>query len=188
MNSHKDINLFWGKDFECLVRGLAHGRQPINPKLMNGKTFVEIGINFLSKTWWCTILPTSQIWGFCWRILLYSCLHLHLELRIMLLSIFWTVYYVENVNVHCLCLNHLEGSVQHRKIKVCGYMDYVKIEINNTCALLIVLQLINKYLFWWLLPIFFEYIEVVCEKKYILKNLLLLKSILLFTYNMIEIF
>lgn len=46
-------------------------------------------------------------------------------------------------------------------------MDYVKIEINNTYAFLIVLQLINKYLFWWLLPICFEYIEVVCEKKYI---------------------
>ena len=106
MNSHKDINLFWGRDFQCLVRGLAHGGQPISPKLMNGKTFVEIGINFLLKSWWCTLFPTSQIWGFCWRILLYSCLHLHLELRIMLLSIFWTVYYVGNMKVHCLCLNY----------------------------------------------------------------------------------
>ena len=51
------------------------------------------------------------------------------------------------MKVHCLCLNHVEGSVKHRKIKVCGYMDYVKTEINNTCALLIVLPLINKYLF-----------------------------------------
>ena len=51
MNSHKDISLFWGRDFLCLVRGLAHGRQPISPKLMNGKTFVEIGINFLLKSW-----------------------------------------------------------------------------------------------------------------------------------------
>ena len=38
-------------------------------------------------------------------------------------------------------------SVQHRKINICGNMDYVKIEINNTCALLIVLLLVNKYLF-----------------------------------------
>ena len=52
MKSPKDIylHLFWGRDFQCLVRGLAHGQQLINPKLMNGKTFVEIGINFLSKT------------------------------------------------------------------------------------------------------------------------------------------
>lgn len=33
--------------------------------------------------------------------------------------------YVGNVNVHFLCLKHLEGRVLHKRIKVCGYMDYV---------------------------------------------------------------
>lgn len=49
-------------------------------------------------------------------------------------------------------------------------MDYVNIEINNTCALLIVLQLINKYLFWWLLPIFFEYWSSMWEKVHLKKS------------------
>lgn len=54
MNSHEGIyfNLSGrGWNFQCLVRGLARGRQPVNPKLMNGKTFVKIGVDCSSQAW-----------------------------------------------------------------------------------------------------------------------------------------
>ena len=40
INSHEDIYfiIFFFLVFQCLVRGLAHGRQSVNIKLMNGKT------------------------------------------------------------------------------------------------------------------------------------------------------